>query len=63
MELLGSILTGLAFTVIGGGLVYLYVRNFVLAIKAIKTGDIRIINGARIVGIFMPFVGVVLGFV
>jgi len=42
---------------------YFYVLNFIRAIKAVQTSDYRIRTVIRIVGIFMPLVGIFMGFI
>jgi hypothetical protein len=42
---------------------YLYAKSFYHTIRAVNTGNISIITAIRAVGIFIPLLGIVMGFI
>jgi hypothetical protein len=49
--------------VLGLVVVLLYLRNLVLAIQAVKNKEYTAHTGIRVVGIFVAFIGVIMGLV
>ena len=59
MEIIGNILLGILFLIIG----CLYVMNCVKLFREIQIENYKLITIIRGIGIFLPFIGVVMGLV
>lgn len=59
MEIIGNILLGILFLIIG----FLYVTNCVKLFREIQIENYKLITIIRGIGIFLPFIGVVMGLV
>lgn len=59
MEIIGNILLGILFLIIG----FLYVMNCVKLFREIQIENYKLITIIRGIGIFLPFIGVVMGLV
>ena len=59
MEIIGNILLGILFLILG----FLYVMNCVKLFRAIQIENYKLITIIRGIGIFLPFIGVVMGLV
>ena len=59
MEIIVNILLGILFLIIG----FLYVMNCVKLFREIQIENYKLITIIRGIGIFLPFIGVVMGLV
>lgn len=59
MEIIGNILLGILLLIIG----FLYVMNCVKLFREIQIENYKLITIIRGIGIFLPFIGVVMGLV
>lgn len=59
MEIIGNILLGIIFLILG----FLYVMNCAKLFRAVQMENYKLITIIRGIGIFLPFIGVVMGLV
>ena len=59
MEIISNILLGILFLIIG----FLYMMNCVKLFREIQIENYKLITIIRGIGIFLPFIGVVMGLV
>lgn len=65
MELsqIGAIFGAVILFTLCGCFVWLYVKNFMKAVTAVRKSELSIRTFLRVVGVFFPLFGIVMGFI